>query len=342
MIEASAPGKAVLAGEYAVLKGAPAIVAGIDRRARVCVSRCNGGHHELTTPGYLDGTWQFRQTKDGNLEWLERLPDPATFSLFETVWQCFDNKAWPPLSISIDTLAFHNQSGESKLGLGSSAAVTVSLTAALLHHNAAGNYTHKSMRDLVFGAHSRFQGGRGSGVDIAASLDGGLLRYQRGLSAWQSLPWPKDLHYGFLWSGRAAITAEKLAMLYEQPAAKTASSMVALGAAAAEVAAAWSASTSAGIMDAMQSYVHRLRQFSVDLELGIFDAGHAQLVDLAADCGIVYKPCGAGGGDIGVVLAEHQSAIDDFGVLAEARGFSCLDIGVDTQGVLTTVRQDLE
>ena len=38
MPSASAPGKIVLAGEYAVLWDAPAVCMAIDRRARACVS----------------------------------------------------------------------------------------------------------------------------------------------------------------------------------------------------------------------------------------------------------------------------------------------------------------
>src|SRR6185312_8144243 len=40
----SAPGKVFLAGEYAVLEGHPALVAGVDRRIHATVERVNGVH----------------------------------------------------------------------------------------------------------------------------------------------------------------------------------------------------------------------------------------------------------------------------------------------------------
>jgi len=332
----------VLSGEYAVLAGAPAVVAAIDRRALVTVSGGSGSQHVLTTPGYLEGSWQFRLHEDGVFDWHQPLPDPAAFALFEAIWKCFDSAAWPPLSVSIDTRAFYDRPGGRKLGLGSSAAVTVSLLAALQQVNAAGDSPGDPFHMLAFEAHSRFQGGRGSGVDIAASLQGGLLEYRRDNFALQPLRWPADLQCRFLWSGRPALTADKLALLAANDSGASGSSAQALGAAAKKAAAAWSGGAVPKIIDAMREFVAVLRHFSIDLDLGIFDAGHGQLAELAAASGIVYKPCGAGGGDIGAVFAERGSAIDDFCDQASGQSFSLLDLAIDKQGVLTNVRQDLE
>jgi len=336
----------VLSGEYAVLADAPAVVAAIDRRALVTVSGGSGSQHVLTTPGYLEGSWHFRLREGGVFEWRQQLPDPAAFALFEAIWKCFDSMAWPPLSVSIDTRAFYDRPGGCKLGLGSSAAVSVALIAALQQVGAAahapGNSPDNRLDALAFEAHSRFQGGRGSGVDIAASLQGGLLQYRRGSVVADSLAWPEDLQCRFLWSGRPALTADKLALLEANDSAAADSSAQALGIAANNAAAAWSGGAGPQIMDAMREFVDVLRRFSIDLDLGIFEAGHEQLAELAAASGIVYKPCGAGGGDIGVVLAERGTAIDDFCVRASGQGFSLLQLAMDEQGVLTKVRLDLE
>ena len=45
---ASAPGKFVLSGEYAVLDGAPAICVAVDRRAVVTIET-HGGDHSIVT-----------------------------------------------------------------------------------------------------------------------------------------------------------------------------------------------------------------------------------------------------------------------------------------------------
>ncbi len=188
-------------------------------------------------------------------------------------------------------------------------------------------------------AHGRFQGGHGSGVDIAASLHGGVIEYRRAGAESRQLGWPENLDYRFLWSGQSAVTAEKLAKLRERRGQDAQdSSMKLLSSSAQNVASAWSRGDSQQIMDSLREYIDALRQFSVDLDLGIFDAGHEQLVDLAADIGIVYKPCGAGGGDIGIALAESENAVDEFCDRASQQGFRSLDIAADEQGVVIAER----
>ncbi len=54
MIEASAPGKLVLSGEYAVLAGAPALVAAVDRRVTCTLSSRDQGGWRFSSIGYKD------------------------------------------------------------------------------------------------------------------------------------------------------------------------------------------------------------------------------------------------------------------------------------------------
>jgi len=79
-----------------------------------------------------------------------------------------------------------------------------------------------------------------------------------------------------------------------------------------------------------------LREFSDDHELGIFDAGHAEMVAAAAAAGLVYKPCGAGGGDIGIVLASDAESIAAFVDRANEQNFRHLAVKVDPLGVQVT------
>jgi len=59
-------------------------------------------------------------------------------------------------------------------------------------------------------------------------------------------------------------------------------------------------------------YNEHLRQFIVDHELGIFDAGHEEIRRAAGDANLMYKPCGAGGGDVGIVFGTDDAALDSF------------------------------
>lgn len=333
MITATAPGKAVLCGEYAVLKGAPAIATAINRRSRVTIAESPGDKHSITTPGYLEGSWHFHASKNGGVEWQERLPDSSTFALVEEIWKSFDTTDWPALAITVDSKEFRDAATGLKFGLGSSAAVAVALTAALQNFDSVDSDIGK----LAGNAHDRFQGGRGSGVDIAASLHGGLIEYRRDSVATRQLRWPANLYYQFLWSGQTAATPEKLAKLGEGRANDNSTAM--LNDRAEAVASAWSTGDCQQILDSFPAYIDALRQFSVDHELGIFDAGHEELVQSAADTRLVYKPCGAGGGDIGVILTEDKDAMREFCKQAAQQGFQVLDITAGEQGVVVSDRR---
>jgi phosphomevalonate kinase len=331
MITATAPGKAVLSGEYAVLQNAPAIAAAVDRHVRVTVSESSGDCHSITAPGYLDGNWPFRLSEKGEFQWQQRLPDPSAFSLVEEIWKSFDTVTWPSLSMLVDTQEFCDAATGLKLGFGSSAAVSVALTAALQSYRAVEGDTGK----MAMEAHDRFQGGGGSGVDVATSIQGGVIRYRRAGAESHRLNWPAGLRYRYLWSGQAADTGEKLTKLHERRERHINSdSMNLLNVSAEDVAAAWSQGDSGQILESFPPYIDALRHFSTELDLGVFDAGHEELVQLAVDNGIVYKPCGAGGGDIGIALTACEDSINEFGNRALERGFSILDVALEEQGVL--------
>jgi len=59
-------------------------------------------------------------------------------------------------------------------------------------------------------------------------------------------------------------------------------------------------------------------------------------VAAAEAAGLMYKPCGAGGGDIGIVLASDTESIAAFVERAKERNFRHLAVNVDPLGVQVT------
>lgn len=328
---ASAPGKAVLSGEYAVLHGAAAIAVAVDRRARVTVRKSGDERHVIDAPGYLPGKWHFTVDNSKNFNWQEALPDASAFALVEAVWHSFDIRDWPPMAIEIDTRALCDDATGLKLGLGSSAAVAVALAAALKSYCEVD----RDFRATAFDAHDRFQQGRGSGVDVAISHDGGLIAYRRAGRESRQLGWPVGLHYRFLWSGQAADTKELLADLGDREAGNEKSNaLTGLIERSEELAAAFSLGDARRILESYPACVDALERFSEERQLGVFGAGHGKLARAANNSEVVYKPCGAGGGDIGIVLGACEHEVDEFCELAGKQKFSTLDLAIDEQGVL--------
>ena len=330
MTTVTAPGKIILCGEYAVLDGASAICMAINRRARAKVCAVNADFHTVRTSGHVDGEWKFRVDENGSFEWFKREPPAGGLELLQQIWKTIRING--KFDIELNTEEFLDPVSQLKLGLGSSAALTIALITAF--SNVLG--TPLDAGSEAVKVHRLFQHGRGSGVDIAASLNGGVIEYRMQESAvCRSLKWPTGLEYAVLWSGRPVSTRKKLKKLDRgHQNGKPAASITCLHEAAEATAMTWATGSTTELLDEFICYIDVLKQFDVDYDLGIFNSGHRELVDLATKRNVVYKPCGAGGGDAGIVFATDRQALENFICRAEANGFQLLNISLEDRGVL--------
>jgi phosphomevalonate kinase len=226
-VEVSAPGKLVLFGEYAVLFGAPAAVAAIDRRAVVTLRPYAGNGWEVAAPGLVSQPTRLEVGPDNTVRWDDEELGRKAFGLVDEVLRgvgesgSIDLVNLPPLAATLDTRAFFESAGgwESKLGLGSSAALTVALISALETWAAGGVPPEPAPDQLqrLVDLHRRVQGGAGSGIDVAASLLGGVIRFQLtgdgSVAGAVPLVLPENLRMVFVWTGRAASTGDFLKQL---------------------------------------------------------------------------------------------------------------------------------
>jgi len=154
VVIATAPGKLILTGEYAVLDGAPALVIAVDRRV---TARREPG--TVSSPFLLAVARELAQRYGA------------------------DSKgALAALEIAVDSTAFYAGSDcTQKLGLGSSAAVTVAAAALALtaHHGTLEGHRDEVLA-IALAAHANAQGAkgvRGSGADVAAAVYGGAIAF---------------------------------------------------------------------------------------------------------------------------------------------------------------------
>ena len=337
---ASAPGKAVLSGEYAVLQGAPAISMAVDCRARVTVESTEADFHSVVSPG-IAGEARFRCTERGSIEWMDDDRVNPDQSLLEHVWRTTEALPAPGLLFTLDTRRFFDAESSLKLGFGSSSALAAALTAALVRAGSTDAATRpgRDICESATRAHLSFQGGKGSGVDVATAITGGVIAFaMRPDRRIKALKWPTGLNFSILWSGKPASTAEKLRKL-ERPERGRAARMAAakLLDASRGVLDAWQKAKATAVLESLQIYTAALRRFSIEHGLGVFDAGHQELCEIADDFGFVYKPCGAGGGDIGIVFIPEDGAVTsvaEFGIRAGQLGFRRLERTIEAAGLI--------
>jgi phosphomevalonate kinase len=143
--------------------------------------------------------------------------------------------------------------------------------------------------------------------------------------------WPAGLHYRYFFSGKSASTSDAIA----RTAAIPDSDAILLGlvASAGDAAIAMASGNVDDAISAIGAYSRALKSFDETHRLGIFAAGHERIMRHATDIGAVYKPCGAGGGDIGIALDTDQGRLDALTEKAAGEGFVLLDLQMDNDGV---------
>ena len=345
-ILASAPGKAVLLGEYAVLDGAPALSLAINRRARVELepSRDADGLIEASQLGIEPV--RFELSDDGVVKW-----DCSDWPAFRRTGAIIEHLvaharrrfgSFPPFRARIDTAELF--AGSVKLGLGSSAAVTVALDAAITAH-ASGRRAQESpgvVLERLLPVYRGTQGGHGSGIDLASSLFGGLIGYRLAGSrpVVQRLEMPSGLGLLFVWTGTAASTPDLVAAWrrwsrdHVEKAGQIAADMRRACHEGLEAVETGNAHELARVLGA---YGRILGTMGDCAGIDVVTGAHRRAMELAEQCGAYCKPCGAGGGDLGVAVATDVSCFPELTEQLAAAGLEPIPLTMDPHGIeLTT------
>jgi phosphomevalonate kinase len=106
-----------------------------------------------------------------------------------------------------------------------------------------------------------------------------------------------------------------------------------MAAAAEQAAAAWRQGAAGAVLPAVRHYAECLRELDAAGGIGIWTAEHQALAALAGSLGAVYKPSGAGGGDLGFALTERASIATAFRRQCRQDGLLVLEMPLAVPGV---------
>jgi phosphomevalonate kinase len=321
MARASAPGKILLAGEYAILEGGPAVVMAVDRRARAWIEAA--APTKAPSP-FLAAAAHVLADHLG--------PDSAA--------------ARAAVTVRVDSDALRAPSGE-KLGLGSSAAATVAALGACLGAGGppGGPLDRALLHRLAHRAHGDAQAAldpsaRGSGADVAASVWGGVLHLEPRPDQPPSvapLRLPDGLDLVAVWTGRPADTRALVAAIRalsgRDPDAYRRCLDAIAGAAAALIAACRSSSSAAAV-DALAAGGEAARELGRAAGVELVLESYRELARSAASFGGALKPTGAGGGDIALAAFSDADAALQFRAHASGLGMHLPDLRVEVVGAL--------
>lgn len=289
-MKASAPGKLFLIGEYAVLENGPAALVPVNQRAMVDLSVSDDSLITAITTSTEDIPVPNGQT---GLPLLDAVLDTL---------DCRDRLNQHHLTMN--TSAFYRDG--KKLGLGSSAA----LTAALVRLFDPDASRSQQLADAV-AAHRRFQGGTGSGADIALSVFESPIRFTTNEEP-ETLGLPDRLHMLAIWTGTSASTVNYVARMLAWQKENPTSWQLHLDqlVKTAEQFFSGAANTDTNqILATIDQYGRQLSLLSNDSRVNFYTDVHVALQKKVESARCVYKPSGAGGGDFGIAFSADKNEL---------------------------------
>jgi phosphomevalonate kinase len=234
----------------------------------------------------------------------------------------------------VDVHALHDQDGR-KLGLGSSAASMVASQGARAlarGDDLADPLVRTTLFRGVREAHAHAQRG-GSGVDVAAAVHGGALRYVTDghEASLRAVELPPGLVLRAFWSGGSARTSELRARV-DALRSRSPLALARLRLLATVAASAVDAGDARAFVRTASDYGRALDALGRAADAPIVLPTFAELATLADPHEAAFLPSGAGGGDVAVWLAlapPSASFVERAGEL----GMRPLPLTVDRGGV---------
>jgi len=312
-VKRTAPGKVFLSGEYLALEGGSAIILSTKQRSKVSIEDHNKPYN-LFYSSTLDQSFPFSVNDNFEIDWVEN--DPHDFGLFISL-AINELKIKPSKAlISIDTSEFYS-SGK-KIGLGSSASIASAIINALDEYFDL-QLSESTIIQKAVNLHNLSQDNIGSGLDVIASCaDSGVIECNLKMAnecRWKNFKWPAGLYI------KGVITSDESStkMMIEKYNHGKNSNQIFFNKLCSEtnhllnqISTAWDIQDSAKIVELMQKYNTFINQLNQKFNLGIFTDEHKRLIDLARSANIFYKPSGAGGGDLGLVITDSEKKLTQF------------------------------
>ena len=361
MIHVSAPGKLMIAGEWAVLEpGNPAIVAAVNKRVHCKILESKRIEIELKDFSIRSSS----VFKNNNLEFTTKLTEEEkkksifTKTAIETTLRYLGKHK----SFKIITWGENTTIKGKKIGFGSSAAATVAIIASLFAFN---NHDIKSRKgkDLIYKlaaiSHYNAQGKTGSSFDIAASTYGGIFSYIRFDPVWleekikenkiqdimkkdwpgfhiEELGTPEDLSLIVVWTGKESNTREMIRkmndFLKRNPVEyctiydKIANNVY-------EIIDAWNEEDKDRIIGLLRKNALILRELTNKSKINIETIELRKIGEISEKYGGAGKLSGAGGGDCGIVVCFNTRIMKKITEALKKEGLEIIDVKIEKEGV---------
>lgn len=340
----------ILLGEYAVLEGAPALVCAVDCHALVKQQFNRQREFSVTSPVIGANISPFVISETGKITFHPGVPAETVKKLgfFKSLFECLYKEAGTynieikPADIDLDTSQFYSAEWRAKFGFGSSAALAVALTAAFLQGSAMDN--PEPVFKTTLKTHHFAQGEMGSGIDVAASVYGGILLYTMNKPDAADFIFPRrlkerqDIFMMPVWTGKSANTRQMVGgvgqLKKNQPRLydKMMNELIRISEKGCN---AYENGSAEAFLECIDTFRDTLAGLGEQSGMPIVSEAHRKIQAVCSKQGVHYKPSGAGGGDIGTAFSTDKDRLINVAKDLEFYGFRPLERKIEGKGYQT-------
>lgn len=353
-----APGKLMIAGEFAVLEPYKRLaVMAVDRFVYANISLAGSNRLTLENFQLRNMEWDFTSGRVSVQSDDERVNFVASAMSVALSFIGEENISWQPFYLSIKSELDDEASGK-KYGLGSSAAVSVSVITAILQQFLQEKPDAELVFKLAAISHARTQG-NGSGADVAASAFGGIIAYSSFQAYWlrdayqeasslkallarewpylslRPVQLPQHVHVCIGWTGSPASTAnlvDKVLELKKHDPHEFDHFLQTSEIAVGKFMAGIEQDDIEKLFEGVRRNRETLRRVGQAAGVPIETPMLTTLCDLAISHGGAGKPSGAGGGDCGIAFMPDEKSVKELKAAWEKAGIQALDLQISPDG----------
>jgi len=312
-VKSAAPGKIFLCGEYMATEGGKATLLSANRSVEVSIER-NYTHDNRLYTSALKKDFIFRINDRSEIEWIGDNPNKFG-AIFEIALKILKVK---PSNEKFSILSDEFFQKDTKIGIGSSSAIAVAITRSINKYYSLNLDAKEELYNSIE-LHRAFQKYKGSGLDVVTSYIGAPIiecsRRKDETYEWKQLRIPEGIHIGFIKGNDSANTREMLtrfetrkldkAEFFKEISREMKESLK-------ELSDAFGQGCRLDILKSLKRYSALMIEMDNTLNIGIYTQADKEASLLAEEQGILYKPSGAGGGDLGLIISDEKATLDQY------------------------------
>ena len=295
------------------IEGGKATLLSASRLVDVSIEKIDSNVNKFVTSA-SEKDFMFELNNNSEIEWVHN--NPKKFGTFLEIAIKLLGVRPRSEKFSINSSDFFEDG--TKIGIGSSSAISVAIARAMNKYFKL-NLDNQKLLSTSLEIHNHYQNNNGSGLDVLSSFYGfPVIECSKSKDndfKWKQLSIPDEIKIKFV---KGSVSADTKEMIKKYSLGKLENEHFFLEISKemreslSELSQAFKENKILSILSAIKKYSTLMIEMDNTLGIGVYTDKDKEISILAEKEGLLYKPSGAGGGDLGIIIGERDNLINEF------------------------------